>query len=83
MMIFGVIGWLARKFGMNNAAIVLAMILGPIGEKGLRRSLLLSNGDPSILFSTPVCWVLVALCVLGILSPLLMDKFAGKAEKSE
>ena len=83
MMIFGVIGWLARKFGMNNAAIVLAMILGPIGEKGLRRSLLLSNGDPSILFSTPVCWVLVALCVLGILSPLLMDKFAGKAEKSD
>ena len=83
MMIFGVIGWLARKFGMNNAAIVLAMILGPIGEKGLRRSLLLSNGDPSILFSTPVCWVLVILCVLGILSPLLMDKFAGKAEKSD
>lgn len=83
MMIFGVIGWLSRKFGMNNAAIVLAMILGPIGEKGLRRSLLLSNGDPSILFSTPVCWVLVVLCVLGILSPLLMDKFAGKAEKSE
>ncbi len=78
MLIFGVIGWLARKFGLNNAAIVLALILGPIGEKGLRRSLLLSGGDPRILFSTPVCWVLIALCVLGILSPVLMDKMAGK-----
>ncbi len=77
MLIFGVIGWLARKFGMNNAAIVLAMILGPIGEKGLRRSLLLSGGDPSVLFSTPICWVLVALCVFGVLSPILMNKVSG------
>ncbi|MBQ9432712.1 MAG: tripartite tricarboxylate transporter permease [Synergistaceae bacterium] len=81
MLIFGVIGWLARKFGLNNAAIVLALILGPIGEKGLRRSLLLSGGDPRILFSTPVCWVLIALCVLGILSPVLMDRMAPKAEE--
>lgn len=81
MLIFGVIGWLARKFGLNNAAIVLALILGPIGEKGLRRSLLLSGGDPRILFSTPVCWVLIALCVLGILSPILMDRMTAKAEK--
>ena len=81
MLIFGVIGWLARKFGLNNAAIVLALILGPIGEKGLRRSLLLSGGDPRILFSTPVCWVLIVLCVLGILSPVLMDRMAPKAEE--
>lgn len=81
MLIFGVIGWLARKFGLNNAAIVLALILGPIGEKGLRRSLLLSGGDPRILFSTPVCWVLVALCIIGIISPILMDKMTSKAEE--
>ena len=81
MLIFGVIGWLARKFGLNNAAIVLALILGPIGEKGLRRSLLLSGGDPKILFSTPVCWVLIILCVLGILSPVLMDKMSKGANK--
>ena len=81
MLIFGVIGWLARKFGLNNAAIVLALILGPIGEKGLRRSLLLSGGDPRILFSTPVCWVLIALCVLGILSPILMDRMAPKEDE--
>ena len=83
MLIFGVIGWLARKFGLNNAAIVLALILGPIGEKGLRRSLLLSNGDPRILFSTPICWVLVVMCVIGILSPILMDRMTKKAENAD
>ena len=74
MMIFGVIGYLARKFDLNAAAIVLGLILGPIGEKGLRRSLLISDGDPSILFSTPICWVLIILCIVGVLSPLLMSK---------
>lgn len=77
MCVFGVIGYLVRKFDLNAAAIVLGLILGPIGENGLRRSLMLSDGDPSILFATPLCWMLIALCVLGIFSPLFM----GRVEK--
>ena len=72
MFCFGLLGWLAQKFGLNTAAIVLGLILGPIGEKGLRRSLLLNDGDPSILFSTPLCWLLIGLCLFGLISPLLM-----------
>ncbi len=78
MIIFGIIGYLARKFDLNPAAIVLGLILGPIGERGLRRSLMLNDGDPSILFSTPLCWCLIVLCVFGVLSPLLMSKFENK-----
>ena len=65
--------WRATS-SFNAAAIVLGLILGPIGERGLRRSLLISDGDPSILFSTSLCWILIALCVLGVLSPLLMER---------
>lgn len=78
MLIFGVIGFLVRKFGLNVAAIVLGLILGPIGENSLRRSLLLSDGDWTILFSTPVCWIMIALCVLGVLSPLLMERWENR-----
>lgn len=74
MLIFGGIGYLVRKFNLNATAIVLGLILGPIGERGLRRSLMLSDGDPSILFSTPLCWVLIGLCVFGLISPWLMDR---------
>ena len=49
MFIFGIIGYFVRKFDLNAAAIVLGLILGPIGENGLRRSLYLSDGDPTIL----------------------------------
>lgn len=83
MLIFGVIGYLMRKFDLNTAAVVLAMILGPLGEKGLRLALRRSGGDFGILFSTPVCWVMIALCVLGVFSPLLMKKFNKSAEAAE
>jgi putative tricarboxylic transport membrane protein len=80
MFIFGVIGYFVRKFDLNAAAIVLGLILGPIGENGLRRSLYLSDGDPSILFATPLCWLLIAMCLLGIFSPLFMSRLEKHAE---
>ncbi len=79
MLIFGVLGYFMRKFDLNTAAVVLALILGPISEKGLRGALRVSGGSIGVLFSTPVCWVLIALSVFGILSPLLMNRMEKKA----
>ena len=36
-----------RKCDLNTAAVVLALILGPIGEKGLRNALKSSGADPA------------------------------------
>ncbi len=69
---------MAGSEAATNAAIVLALILGPIGGKGLRRSLALSGGEIGILFSTPVCWVLILFCIFGILSPILMNRMEHK-----
>ena len=81
MLTFGILGYLMRKLDLNTAAVVLALILGPIGEKGLRNALRTSRGDISVLFSSVVCWVLIALCILGILSPIFMNKLEKKAEQ--
>ena len=83
MLIFGILGYLMRKFDLNTASVVLALILGPIGEKGLRLALRKSRGSISCLFATPVCWVLIALCVFGILSPFIMNKFEKKVTGGE
>ena len=83
MLIFGVIGYLMRKFDLNTAAVVLALILGPIGEKGLRNTLRSSQGNISVLFSSPVCWVLICLCIIGIFSPIFMSKFEEKVTGGE
>ena len=83
MLIFGVIGYLMRKFDLNTAAVVLALILGPIGEKGLRNAPRSSQGNISVLFSSPVCWVLICLCIIGIFSPIFMSKFEKKVTGGE
>ena len=80
MLSFGVLGYLMRKLDLNTAAVVLALILGPIGEKGLRNALRASSGNIGVLFSSVVCWVLIALCIVGILSPIFMAKLEKKSE---
>ena len=83
MFVFGIIGYLMRKCNMNTAAVVLALILGPLGEKGLRRSLSLSGGDASILLSTNICKILLALCLLSLLSPFVMKLFKKEKKADE
>ena len=83
MLIFGVLGYLMRKFDLNTAAVVLALILGPISEKGLRGALRVSGGDLGCLFASPVSWVLIVLSVIGIFSPILMAKFEKKVTGGE
>ena len=83
MLIFGALGYLMRKFDLNTAAVVLALILGPISEKGLRGALRVSDGDIGCLFQSPVSWVLIILSIVGIFSPFLMEKFEKKVSGGE
>jgi putative tricarboxylic transport membrane protein len=70
MIVFGVVGYLMRKVGLEAPPLVLAFILGPRLEQGLRQSLLISQGSLGIFFSRPIaigCLLAVAaLIVLGI-----------------
>ena len=46
---FGVLGWGMQKFGFSQAALCIALILGPMMESNLRRGLL-QTGDNVIEF---------------------------------
>ena len=74
MFVFGIIGYFVQKFELNSASIVLALILGPIGESGLRRSLILNHNSYSILFQSTVSKVLLLLTLFSLLSPIVMSK---------
>jgi len=81
MLIFGVLGYLMRKFDLNTAAVVLALILGPISEKGLRGALRVSGGDIGVLFESPVSWILIILSVASIFAPSIMARFEKSKTK--
>jgi putative tricarboxylic transport membrane protein len=65
---FGVLGYVLRKLDIPLVPVVLGLLLGGIMETNLRRALAISNGDWSILISSPLTWVLWALvaAMLGL-----------------
>ncbi|MDO5725451.1 MAG: tripartite tricarboxylate transporter permease [Tissierellia bacterium] len=85
MFAFGIIGYFVAKFKLNSAAVVLALILGPIGETGLRRTLIMNHGNPAALFQSPISWVLITISAASILMPLILTVLGGKkiVEKEE
>ncbi len=82
MVIFGVLGYLMRKFGYEAAPLVLAFVLGPMLENNLRKSLILSHGDFTIFVERPIsatCLVLAAAALLAPLLPALARKRSNVA----
>jgi putative tricarboxylic transport membrane protein len=71
MVVFGVLGYLMRKFGYEPAPLVLAFVLGPMLENNLRKSLILSHGDFQIFVTRPISAVCLVLAVAALTAPLL------------
>ena len=70
MIIFGVFGYLLRKFDYEPAPLILAFVLGPMFEVNLRRSLLMSQGSFGIFIERPVALMALVLCFLVIVLPV-------------
>jgi putative tricarboxylic transport membrane protein len=68
MLVFGVMGYLMKKFRYDGAPMVLAVVLGPMLEEAFRQSLMLSKGNFSIFVSRPLslCFLLTAFVLLII-----------------
>lgn len=70
MVLFGVFGYLAEKFGYSAAPLVLAFVLGPLMEISLRQSLIIAQGSFSIFVSRPISAVLLGIAALLLVSPV-------------
>lgn len=71
MIVFGVVGYLMKKFDYEGAPLVLAYVLGPMLEMSLRQSLTMSNGSFLIFISRPISAVGIIASILLVVSPLL------------
>ncbi len=82
MVLFGVLGYLMRKFAYEPAPLVLAFVLGPMLENNLRKSLILSHGDFQIFITRPIsaaCLILAVAVLAGPLLPALARRRASLA----
>jgi putative tricarboxylic transport membrane protein len=77
MMVFGVVGYLMKKFEYEPAPLVLALVLGPVTERAFRQSLIISSGSPSIFVTRPISAIFVFAAAVILFSPIIL-KLIGK-----
>ena len=78
--IFGVVGYAFHKLGTEPAPLLLGFILGPMMEEYLRRALLLSRGDWSVLVTRPISASLLAVAAVLLVLVLLPAVRRGRKE---
>ena len=83
MILFGFLGYLFKKFRYEAAPLVLALVLGPMLEKALRRSLLHSGGDPTVFLTRPISAVLLSVAFCLLLFPLIPKRRKEKPTFAE
>jgi putative tricarboxylic transport membrane protein len=71
MSIFGVVGYLFRKFEYQGAPLLLAFVLGPLLDFNLHHALLVSEGRFRDFFTRPISAVTLSLAALLLLSNAL------------
>lgn len=72
LLIFGLMGYGLRVFGFPIAPVVVGLILGPMAEQQLRRALAISQGDVTVLVTSPISATLLAIAAVALIVPLLL-----------
>jgi putative tricarboxylic transport membrane protein len=71
MVIFSVFGYLLRKGGFPAAPLILAMILGPMLERTLQQSLIVSEGSPLVFLQRPISAILLTIAGVLMFKPVI------------
>jgi hypothetical protein len=71
LLVIGLIGFAMRRYGLPVLPAIIAVILGPRAELQLRRTLQLSNGELSGLWSTPLAKFIYLIIAIVLLWPLI------------
>ena len=71
MILFGIVGYLMKKFEYEAAPMMMAMVLSPLMENSLRQSLLLSHGSFLIFFTRPLAVTLMVIAFSLLILPAL------------
>ncbi|RJR45272.1 MAG: tripartite tricarboxylate transporter permease [Desulfobacteraceae bacterium] len=83
MLVFGVMGYLMRKFRYDAAPVVLALVLGKELERSFRQSLIMAHGDFSIFVTRYLSLSLLIVAVLMLIIPIFTQRRGLSALNSD
>ena len=70
MLACGVLGFFMRRFGLSPAALVIALVLGPMAEESLRQTMIISGGSFDIFLERGTSQALLVVLVVLLFLPL-------------
>jgi putative tricarboxylic transport membrane protein len=78
---FGLLGYAMVKLEYPTAPLILGFVLGDAMERAVRQSLMMSQGDPTILVARPLSAIMLVCALLILASPLvgLLRRWRGRA----
>ena len=79
VLIFGVIGFLARRHGFAVAPIAVGLILGEMVETNLQNSLKMFEGAWWLILTQPLAALFLVLAALGLCGPFIFKKLFKRA----
>lgn len=71
VLVTGLVGYGMRRYNFNILAMVLGLVLGFLVEVNLRRSLMMSIGNPWVFFTRPISVVLLACALFTLVWPIV------------
>jgi putative tricarboxylic transport membrane protein len=78
---FGLLGFVLNKLEVPSSPILLAVILGPMAETNLRKSLIMYEGSWSFLYDRPIALGFLLFAAFSVYSTIKLKKKERKAEK--
>jgi putative tricarboxylic transport membrane protein len=72
LLVFGLLGFFMRRFGLPVLPLIIGVIIGPRAEIQLRRALQGGGGDPMHLFSEPMAVMVYVVIALILLWPFIV-----------
>jgi putative tricarboxylic transport membrane protein len=83
MGLFGLLGYLMRKLDFPASALILGMVLGDGLERALRQSLMMSQGDITILAARPISGTLLFFAAVILCLPVVRKVRSWRIETIE
>jgi putative tricarboxylic transport membrane protein len=80
-LVFGAIGYVARRTGYHVAAILIGVILGPLLEQYFLRALRIAEGNILVIFSSTIGNVLWVFLLISVISPYVVDHIRRNRER--
>lgn len=80
MVAFGALGYVLRKLDIPTVPVILGILLGGNMENAIRRAMVISDGEWTYLFSTPIAIGLWVAAIAGFVAPMFFRNLLKKPQ---